>query len=78
MDEFSRLLQMMAEQHEDIAPAKWPPADLDRLIDGFRDVATEAFHDHAWLDFVLSAGLAFACRNARFLRRHFGLFGGYR
>jgi hypothetical protein len=78
MDELSHLLDVMGELHPDIAPAKWPPADLDQLIDDFRTVATDAFHDRQWFDSVIAAGLAYACRNARFLRRHLGLFGGYR
>lgn len=55
-----------------IAPAWWPPDELDALIDDWRTAATEAVHESSVLEFVLCAGFALTLRNARFIRRVIG------
>jgi len=69
------LLEAMSREHPNTAPAWWPPDDLDALIEDWRTLTTEAFHERLYGTFVLCAALAFACRNARLIRR---LTGRYR
>jgi hypothetical protein len=56
------------------APARWPPAELDQLIDDWRTAATEQWEDRRFLMFALCAAFALACRNARFFRRMTGRY----
>lgn len=80
VDPVMNLLTEMLDRSDTLGlpPARWPAVQMDRLIDDWRQLATDEWHAGNFIDFTVCAGFAFVLRNARFMRRVLGLFGGYR
>jgi hypothetical protein len=68
-DDMDNLLTAMVERHPSLAPAHWPPDDLDRLIEDFGTVAARSLRSGALFDCLVANMLGLALRNARWLRK---------